>query len=117
MKTETIQITPELLILLSEVDEFKGAWRALGTLAPQRLSALRHVATIESIGSSTRIEGSKLSDREVEQLLSRLEIKKFDSRDEQEVAGYAETMETVFYAFADIPVTENHLKQLHRDLL
>ena len=117
MKTEAIQITPELLILLSEVDEFKGAWRALGTLAPQRLSALRHVATIESIGSSTRIEGSKLSDREVEQLLSRLEIKKFDSRDEQEVAGYAETMQTVFYAFADIAVTENHLKQLHRDLL
>lgn len=104
-------------MLLSEVDEFKGAWRSLGTLAPERLNALRHVATIESIGSSTRIEGSKLSDREVEQLLSRLEIKKFDSRDEQEVAGYAETMQTVFYAFADIPVTENHLKQLHRDLL
>ncbi len=104
-------------MLLSEIDEFKGAWRALGTLAPERLNALRHVATIESIGSSTRIEGSKLSDREVEQLLSRLEIKKFDSRDEQEVAGYAETMGTIFYAFADIPFTENHIKQLHRDLL
>ncbi len=117
MKTETIQITSELLMLLSEVDEFKGAWRALGTLAPERLKALRHVATIEAIGSSTRIEGSKLSDREVAQLLSRLEIKKFDSRDEQEVAGYAETMETIFHAFADIPLTGNHLKQLHRDLL
>ncbi len=117
MNIDTIHITPELLMLFSEVDEFKGAWRALGTLAPERLKALRHVATIESIGSSTRIEGSKLSDREVERLLSRLEIKKFDSRDEQEVAGYAETMETVFHAFADIHLTENHLKQLHRDLL
>jgi len=117
MNTDTIQITPELLKLLSEVDEFKGAWRALGTLAPERLKALRHVATIESIGSSTRIEGSKLTDREVEKLLSRLAIKKFDSRDEQEVAGYAETMETIFHAFADIHMTENHLKQLHRDLL
>jgi Fic family protein len=58
-----------------------------------------------------------LTDREVEQLLSKLEIKKFDSRDEQEVAGYAEVMETVFHAFTDIPITENHLKQLHRDLL
>ncbi len=57
MQTETIQITSELLALISEVDEFKGAWRALGTLAPERLKALRHVATIESIGSSTRIEG------------------------------------------------------------
>ena len=60
--TDSIQITPELLAQLSEIDEFKGTRRALGTLAPDRLQALRHVATIESIGSSTRIEGSKLSD-------------------------------------------------------
>lgn len=117
MKTDSILITPELLSLLSEIDEFKGAWRLLVTLAPERLNALRRVATIESIGSSTRIEGSKLTDREVEQLLSKLEIKKFDGRDEQEVAGYAEVMETVFHAFADIPITDNHLKQLQRDLL
>ena len=117
LKTETIQITPDMLSLISEIDEFKGAWRALGTLAPDRLKALRHVATIESIGSSTRIEGSKLSDREVERLLGKLEIKKFDTRDEQEVAGYAEVMDTVFSAWEDIPLTENHIKQLHRDLL
>jgi len=117
VNTDTIEITPELLALLSEIDEFKGAWQLLGILAPERLNALRRVATIESIGSSTRIEGSKLTDREVEQLLTKLEIKSFDSRDEQEVAGYAEVMETVFHAYAEIPITENHLKQLHRDLL
>jgi Fic family protein len=117
LRTDTIQITPELLALLSEIDEFKGAWRALGSLAPDRLDALRHVATIESIGSSTRIEGSKLTDREVEHLLAKLEVKSFAGRDEQEVAGYAEVMETVFHAWADIPITENHIKQLHRDLL
>ena len=97
-KTDTIQVTPELLALLTEIDEFKGAWRALGSIAPDRLRALRRVATIESIGSSTRIEGSSLSDREVERLLANLEIQKFESRDEQEVAGYAEVMETVFAA-------------------
>jgi Fic family protein len=117
LNTDTIVITPELLALLSEIDEFKGAWRALGVIAPERLNALRRVATIESIGSSTRIEGSKLSDREVEHLLARLEIKKFETRDEQEVAGYAEVMETVFHAWGDILVNENHIKQLHRDLL
>ena len=110
-------ITPEILALIAEIDEFKGAWRALGTLAPERLSALRRVATIESIGSSTRIEGSKLSDREVERLLANLEIKSFASRDEQEVAGYAEVMELVFRSWQDITITENHIKQLHRDLL
>ena len=117
MNTDTIRITPEMLMLLSEIDEFKGAWRALGTLAPERLSALRRIATIESIGSSTRIEGSKLTDREVEHLLGKLEITSFASRDEQEVAGYANVMETIFQAWADIPVNENHVRQLHRDLL
>lgn len=117
LKTDTIQITPELLVLLTEIDEFKGAWRALGSLAPERLRALRRVATIESIGSSTRIEGSKLTDRDVERLLADLEIKRFDTRDEQEVAGYAEVMETVFSSWQHIPFNENHIKQLHRDLL
>jgi Fic family protein len=117
LDASTLQITPEILSLIAEVDEFKGAWRALGTLAPERLSALRRVATIESIGSSTRIEGSKLSDREVERLLSNLEIRSFATRDEQEVAGYAEVMELVFRSWEDIPPTENHIKQLHRDLL
>jgi Fic family protein len=116
-ETADILITPEVLTLIAEIDEFKGAWRALGTLAPERLSALRRVATIESIGSSTRIEGSKLSDRDVERLLANLEIKSFATRDEQEVAGYAEVMETIFHAWPEIPVTENHIKQLHRDLL
>src|SRR5271167_824393 len=117
IQTGSLKITLEILGLISEIDEFKGAWRALGTLAPDRLSALRRVATIESIGSSTRIEGSKLSDREVERLLSDLEIKPFATRDEQEVAGYAETMELVFRSWEEITLTENHVKQLHRDLL
>jgi Fic family protein len=117
LRVDSIQITHELLALLSELDEFKGAWRALGTLAPDRLRALRRIATIESIGSSTRIEGSRLTDREVEHLLGRLNIQPFATRDEQEVAGYAEVMETVFQSWADIRLDENHVKQLHRDLL
>jgi Fic family protein len=117
IQTDSLKITPEILGLISELDEFKGAWRALGRVAPERLSALRRVATIESIGSSTRIEGSKLSDREVEKLLSNLEVKSFETRDAQEVAGYAETMELIFQAWEEITLTENHVKQLHRDLL
>lgn len=116
-RTDTLRITPEVLGLIAKIDEFKGAWRALGTLAPDRLSALRRVATIESIGSSTRIEGSKLTDREVERLLSNLAIKKFETRDEQEVAGYAELMDLMHRAWADIPFNENHIKQLHQILL
>jgi len=116
-RTDNIHITPEILSLIARIDEFKGTWRALGTLAPDRLSALRRVATIESIGSSTRIEGSELSDREVERLLSNLEIKSFATRDEQEVAGYAELMNLMFSSWQDIPFTENHIRQLHQTLL
>ena len=117
LRSDSLQITPEILRLIARIDEFKGAWRALGTLAPDRLSALRRVATIESIGSSTRIEGSKLTDREVEKLLSNLAIQSFEIRDEQEVAGNAELMDLVFISWKDIQFNENHVKQLHQILL
>jgi Fic family protein len=117
LKTDSIQITPEILSLVARIDEFKGAWRALGRLAPDRLTALRRVATIESIGSSTRIEGSKLTDREVERLLSNLAIHSFDTGDEQEVAGYAELMDLVFNSWTDMSFSENVIKQLHQILL
>ena len=117
ISVQNIQITPQFLLLIAEIDEFKGAWRALGQLAPEQLQSLKRVATIESIGSSTRIEGSKLSDQQVEALLSNLQIKKFDTRDEQEVAGYAEVMNTIFQHYTDISLTENYIKQFHRNLL
>jgi Fic family protein len=117
MNIETIKITPEILSLIAEIDEFKGAWRALGQLAPEKLTSLKRVATIESIGSSTRIEGSKLSDQEVEILLGNLEIQKFTTRDEQEVAGYSEVMNIIFQSYQDIPLTENYIQQLHQMLL
>lgn len=58
----------------------------MGQLAPEQLSSLKKVAAIERIGSSTRIEGSKLTDREVESLLLNLSIQKFETSDKQEVA-------------------------------
>lgn len=117
IRTASLVITPEILSLIAEIDEFKGAWRALGRLAPERLRELRKVATIESVGSSTRIEGAKLSDREVEALLSRVKAESLATRDEQEVAGYADVMEAIFASHAAIPITENYLKQLHSMLL
>jgi Fic family protein len=69
------------------------------------------------VGSSTRIEGARLSDHEVGILLANLNIDSFRSRDEEEVAGYAEAMSTVFDSWEQIPLTENHIKQLHGMLL
>lgn len=117
INVESLQITPQILALIAEIDEFKGAWRALGQLAPEQLISLKQVATIESIGSSTRIEGSKLSDREVEELLRNIQIRKFGTRDEQEVAGYGEVMNLLFENHEHIPLSENYIKQLHGMLL
>ena len=114
---DSITILPDMLRLISEIEHFRGQWRHWQSLTPEKLQGLRRVATIESVGSSTRIEGSKLTDREVEALLSRLETKSFATRDEQEVAGYAFVMEQVFAYHAEIPLTASMMRQLHRDLL
>jgi Fic family protein len=112
-----IPITQQMLLLIAEIDEFKGKWRALNALAPDRLAALRKIATIESVGSSTRIEGAKLSDSQVQTLLANIGQQSFSSRDEEEVAGYAEVMDLVFANWESIPIAENYLKQLHQMLL
>ena len=114
IRINTLAITPEILGLISQIDEFKGAWTALGRISPERLSSLRRVATIESAGSSTRIEGAKLSDKEVDALLSKIAVKAVASRDEEEVAGYAAVMETIFASWPEIALTENHIRHLHR---
>lgn len=111
------QPTNEMLRLVAELDEFKGEWRAGESLAPEQLQSLRRFATIESVGSSTRIEGSRLDDGEVEELLGNLRTESFRSRDEEEVAGYAYAVETVQSAWRDMILNENLLGQLHRDLL
>ena len=90
-----LQPTNEMLTLIAAIDEFKGEWRAKGSLGTETLRSLRRIATIESAGSSTRIEGAKLSDSEVEKLVGNLGKESFQSRDEQEVAGYAYVIEAI----------------------
>ncbi len=53
-----VTITPEILKLIAQIDEFKGRWEALGAISRDRLTQLKKTATIESIASSTRIERS-----------------------------------------------------------
>ena len=48
---KSLKISPKILSLISEIDEFKGTWKSLTLLEPERLLALKQVATIESIDS------------------------------------------------------------------
>src|SRR6266571_256550 len=104
----------ELTRLLGEIDEFKGHWRKLGEIRAERLASLRQVTTIESAGSSTRIEGAQLSDDEVARVLQGLQVDSFRARDEAEVRSYAELLQTIFDHYREIPLSENYIKQLHK---
>lgn len=117
IQENNIKITNQMLSIIAELDEFKGSWKLLGQLSPERLKSLKKVATIESVGSSNRIEGNKLSDKQVEELLSNIKKQSFSTRDEQEVAGYASLMDTIFEDWEVIPFSENYVKQLHKILL
>lgn len=106
-----------ILKLIAEVDEFKGFWKGMDCLTSETLSNLRVLATIESIGSSTRIEGAKLSDREVAAILEGIDTRSFRSRDEQEVAGYVDAIRLVHESYPEIDLTENNIKYLHKSLM
>ena len=114
---KNIKITPLMLTQITELDEFKGAWAGLVDIRPDLFNSLKKISTIESIGSSNRIEGNKLSDKEIEDFLSHINKKSFKSRDEEEVAGYADLMNTIFDNYLVIPLTENYIMQLHQILL
>ncbi|OJW66936.1 MAG: hypothetical protein BGO68_01755 [Candidatus Amoebophilus sp. 36-38] len=107
------QITQQLSI----IDSFKGSWKSIERQQSKYLKELRKIATIESIGSSTRIEGATLTDKEVEKLLKSIKITKLQGRDEQEVVGYYEALEIILNSYTDITLEERYIHQLHGILL
>ncbi len=113
-----ISITPDMLNKIAELDAFNSAWQGQeSTLTPAELRGMKRVATIESVGSSNRIEGNRMTDAQVEELFSHINQQSFQSRDEEEVAGYADLINTIFESYHDIPLSENFIKQLHQILL
>jgi len=107
----------ELVRLIGELDHFRGTWRKMQEIRAERLMQLRQVTTIESTASSTRIEGVELTDAEVARVLDGIRSDSFRARDEEEVKGYAELLTLIYESHAEIPLTENHIRQLHRVLL
>lgn len=106
-----------ILQLISYIDGFKGKWNIAEKQENRYLKELRKIATIESIGSSTRIEGATLTDQEVQDLLKDIKITKLKNRDEQEVLGYYEVLELIYDNYTDIKLSESYTKQLHQILL
>ncbi len=107
----------KILNLIAKIDLYKGKWNIIERQENIYLKELRKIATIESIGSSTRIEGGTLTDKEIEELLANVKITELKTRDQQEVVGYYDTLELIYENFDNIKLTENYIKQLHQNLL
>lgn len=99
------------------IDKFKGKWTGLEVKESIYLKELKLIATIESIGSSTRIEGSALTNKEVKNLIDSIKISSFKTRDEQEVFGYYEVLSLLLDSFDTVEIKENHIHHLHKLLL
>ena len=104
-------------LLINQIDELKGQWIGGAQLNPQALGRLKRSVLVTSTGASTRIEGSKLSDDEVEKLMRGLSLQKLIDRDKQEVRGYYELLNNVFNSWQSIPFTESTIKHFHKELL
>lgn len=117
-RIKDVRITVEMLNKIAEIDQFVGAWHTDALhLTPVELNVMKRVATIESVGSSNRIEGNRMTDAEIEAFFNHLDKQSFRSRDEEEVAGYSELISTIFENYEEIPLSENYVKQLHQILL
>ncbi len=110
-------ISQNLWAIINQIDELKGHWIGGATLNPQALGRLKRSVLVTSSGASTRIEGAKLSDEDIEKMMRGLSMQKFADRDKQEVQGYYELLDNVFNAADKIPFTESSIKHLHKELL
>lgn len=106
-----------ILKLISSIDSFKGRWNIVEQKENIYLKELRKIATIESIGSSTRIEGAQLTNEEIKELLDNMDITKLNTRDQQEVIGYYDVLEIIYDEYSDVMISQNHIQQLHQRLL
>lgn len=114
----------EIYGLIAKIDAIKGQWQIGKKLSPQLIARLMTSVLITSAGASTRIEGSKLTDKEVLELYRNMRIKKFKTRDEQEVAGYLELLKKVFDAHKNektrktsLRFSESLIKSFHKEIL
>ena len=107
----------EIWSKITRIEELKGQWIAGAQLSPQILGRLKRSVLITSTGASTRIEGAKLSDEDVEKLMRGIDIQKFTDRDKQEVKGYYELLENVFNSWKSLKFNEGTIKHFHKELL
>lgn len=112
-----IELDWKLISIISQIDRFDASWATIEKKEGLSLKQLKSIATVRSVGASTRIEGSKMSDEEVNVLLQAIDITKLEDRDSQEVVGYFNTLDIISESFLDIEISESSIKNLHNILM
>lgn len=115
--TLKLDLGMKLMTELSKIDRFDASWASIEKREGASLKQLKSIATVRSVGASTRIEGSKMTDDEVAVLIEKLSISKLEQRDEQEVMGYFEALDTIAENYDSISISESHIKNLHKILM
>ncbi len=115
--TLRINLDWQLISLISQIDRFDTSWNAIERREKQNLKQLKSIATVRSVGASTRIEGSKLTDEEVDIILKDIDVTKLEDRDTQEVVGYFEVLDLISESYDDIHISAGDIKNLHNILL
>ncbi len=115
--TFKLKLDWDLISLISQIDRFDASWASIERQEKRSLKHLKSIATVRSIGSSTRIEGSQLTDEEVNSLLKNIDITKLEDRDEQEVIGYFDAIDMICESYNNINITEGDVKNLHNILM
>ncbi len=110
-------IPANIVSKIAKIDELKGQWISGARLSPQVLGRLKRSVLITSTGASTRIEGARLADADIEKLMRGIDIQKFTNRDKQEAKGYYELLENVFNSWKNLKFNENAVKHFHQELL
>ncbi|MBI2335055.1 Fic family protein [Candidatus Daviesbacteria bacterium] len=111
------QVPNEIWSKIAQIEELKGRFIAGTNFSPQFVNRLNRSVLITSTGASTRIEGAKLSDEDVADLMQGIAIEKFSDRDKEEVRGYFELLQNVFNSFQDLKFSESLIKHFHKELL
>ena len=110
-KLQTLKLDNSIVNLLTSIHEAKGRQELYLSTEPEELNKLVEIAKIQSVDASNAIEGIRTTETRLKQLVSDKTTPK--NRDEEEIFGYRDALNTIHESFDYMPLTPSHILQLH----
>ena len=107
-------LKPDIVALLTQIHEFKGEQTLFIEAKADTLTQLMEIAKIQSTEASNKIEGIHTTEARLKALVKDKTTPK--NRNEREIAGYRDVLNTIHESHDYIPLRINIILQLHRDL-